>query len=81
MVLFVWLPYVVGEVCSLSGIVTTLTAGMAARKFIYVNLNEASQEGVVAMLKMLSNFAETAGIMGLVCAEVDCIGGDDSKFW
>jgi len=64
-VLFVWLPYVVGEVLSLSGIVTTLTAGMAARKFIYVNLNEASQEGVVGMLRMLSNFAETAAFLNL----------------
>ncbi len=34
-VLFVYMPYVVGECCSLSGIVTTLTSGMAARKFIY----------------------------------------------
>lgn len=42
-ILFVYMPYVVGELCHLSGIVTTLTAGMASRKFIYPNLNPASQ--------------------------------------
>ena len=44
-ILFVYMPYVVGELCHLSGIVTTLTAGMASRKFIYPNLNPASQVG------------------------------------
>jgi NhaP-type Na+/H+ or K+/H+ antiporter len=42
-ILFVYMPYVVGELCHLSGIVTTLTAGMASRKFIYPNLNPPSQ--------------------------------------
>lgn len=44
------MPYVMGEVCNLSGIVTTLTAGMASRKFIYPNLNEASQVQIMLLI-------------------------------
>jgi len=57
--------YVVGEMCSLSGIVCTLTAGMASRKFLYPNLNIESQDRVVADLRMLSGFAETAAFLNL----------------
>ena len=69
--------YVVGELCSLSGIVTTLTAGMASRKFLYPNLTVQSQELLVGVLRMLSGFAETAAFLdlGLTCII------DNSKFY
>lgn len=63
--MFIYLPYVVGECCQLSGIVATLTAAMASRKFIYPNLNETSQDRVVSFLRVLSNLMETAAFLNL----------------
>ena len=52
--------------CSLSGIVCTLTAGMASRKFLYPQLNVNSQDRVVADLRMVSGFkSETAAFLNL----------------
>ena len=64
-VLFVWVPYLVGESMELSGIVATLGAGMASRKFIAPNLTAGSEEAVIATLRMVSGFMETAAFLAL----------------
>ena len=68
-VLFLWVPYLVGESLGLSGIVATLGAGMASRKFIVPNLNEGSEEAVIGFMRLLSGFMETAAFLNLgLCA-------------
>ena len=64
-VLFLWMPYLVGESMELSGIVATLAAGMASRKFIVPNLNEGSEGAVVGIMRLLSGFMETAAFLNL----------------
>ncbi len=72
-VLYVYLPQLVGSLLGVSGIVTTLTAGMACRKFIFPTIEEPSQDRVIGILKMLSDFAETAAFvnLGLSCIRLN----------
>ena len=66
---FLYLPYMVGEICYMSGIVTTLTAGLAARKFVHPNLTGESQVHIQSFMKMLAGLAETAAFLdlGMTC--------------
>lgn len=68
---FIFMPYVIGEVCNLSGIVTTLTAGLAARKFLAPNLNEQAEMNFESLLRVTANLAETAAFLdlGLTCVQ------------
>lgn len=68
---FIFMPYVIGEVCNLSGIVTTLTSGLAARKFLTPNLSEKSEESIEHTLRVMANLAETAAFLdlGLTCVQ------------
>ncbi len=64
-----YLPQVIGSILGLSGILATLTAGMACRKFVFPTIELESREKVIGILKILSDFAETASFinLGLAC--------------
>ena len=66
---FLYLPYMVGEICYMSGIVTTLSAGLAARKFVHPNMTYESQEHIQSFMRMLAGLAETAAFLdlGMTC--------------
>jgi len=58
--LLIYLPYLVAEALEMSGIVSTLFAGIFTKHYAHLNLSPASQDKIQIFIKMFAFLTETA---------------------
>ena len=54
-----YLPFVLAELCKLSGIVTVLFAGVAAKRYIEPNLSRPTAANAVTIFRLVAHMSET----------------------
>lgn len=59
-VLVMYAPFFAAEVLPLSGIITALFTGIAAKQYAHPNLTDQSAEGAVLIFRLLAHMAETS---------------------
>ena len=64
-ILLMYIPFILAEVCHLSGIVTIFFTGMSARRYIEPNVSEETQRNAAAIFKLVAFLAETCIFLDL----------------
>jgi NhaP-type Na+/H+ or K+/H+ antiporter len=79
-VLIVFVPFLLAEICLLSGIVTILFTGMAARAYVVPNLSDATAEKAETLFRLLAHLAETSIFLELGLSVFGLRGNFKVKF-
>jgi NhaP-type Na+/H+ or K+/H+ antiporter len=58
-ILLMYVPFILAEICHLSGIVTIFFTGMSARRYIEPNISEESRRNAGVIFKLVAYLAET----------------------
>lgn len=79
-----YFPFVLAEICHLSGIVTVLFTGIASKRYAEPNLSSATKENADTLFRLVAHLTETmiflelglnvAGLVGLGAVNVGFIG-------
>ncbi|KAL3905041.1 MAG: hypothetical protein SGILL_009836 [Bacillariaceae sp.] len=64
-ILLMYVPFILAEVCHLSGIVTIFFTGMSARRYIEPNVSEETQRNAGSIFKLVAFLAETCIFLDL----------------
>jgi NhaP-type Na+/H+ or K+/H+ antiporter len=64
-ILIMYIPFILAEVCHLSGIVTIFFTGMSARRYIEPNVSEETQRNAAIIFKLVAYLAETCIFLDL----------------
>jgi sodium/hydrogen exchanger 8 len=75
-VTILYAPFVVAELCHLSGIVTCLFTGIAARRYAEPNLSPTSASNADTIFRLTAQFTETLIFLDLGMSVVELIGYD-----
>lgn len=64
-ILIMYIPFILAEICHLSGIVTIFFTGMSARRYIEPNVSEETQRNAAVIFKLVAYLAETCIFLDL----------------
>ncbi|KAG7354975.1 sodium/hydrogen exchanger [Nitzschia inconspicua] len=64
-ILIMYIPFILAEICHLSGIVTIFFTGMSARRYIEPNVSEETQRNAAVIFKLVAFLAETCIFLDL----------------
>jgi sodium/hydrogen exchanger 8 len=64
-ILLMYIPFILAEICHLSGIVTIFFTGMSARRYIEPNVSEETRHNAASIFKLVAFLAETCIFLDL----------------
>jgi NhaP-type Na+/H+ or K+/H+ antiporter len=77
-ILLLYVPFILAEICHLSGIVTIFFTGMSARRYIEPNVSEESRRNAAVIFKLVAYLAETCIFLHL---GLSVFGSSGSFHW